>query len=144
MHFQPICSVLGRHHQQKIFSLLVIQDIKGFSWKTRKQLYLFHSQKGTTFSGDLLAALSGKGKGHASGVIAGMGWSCLTGSSITVRWLHLSSGQGICAAQHRPEGHAGLATQQWPGPGQVKCCVDHKLLGAPSSSVRITTDVKFE
>lgn len=30
---------------------------------------------------------------------------------VTIGWLGLSCGRGICAAEHRPEGHAAFAAQ---------------------------------
>jgi len=40
MHLPPLCRVLGIHCLSKMFSLLVVQAIKGFSWKIRKPLFI--------------------------------------------------------------------------------------------------------
>lgn len=81
-------------------------------------------------------------QGLAGGVIAGAKRELSTGSSIKL--LSLFCGQGICAAQHRPEGTAICAGQHRPAPAQINCSVDHKLHGVQwSRSLPLVTQKRL-
>jgi len=144
MHLPPLCRVLGIHCLSKMFSLLVVQAIKGFSWKIRKPLFIISAvRKEQCYWEALLLHFLVKAR-PLKWCSCWYGGGLPTVSSVTACWSHLSCGQGMCAAQQKPKGHAGLAAHRWPGPVQANCCVDHKFLGASWASVRITTDVKVQ
>lgn len=56
---------------------------------------------------------------------------CSRDSSVTMSWLRLSCGHGICTAQHKPEGQAVCAA--WPSP--VLCLLRLTGTWAANSSV---------
>lgn len=51
--------------------------------------------------------------------MAGTGWELPVGPSVRKSWWSSSCSQGICAAQHRPEGHAILAARHSAGLGAL-------------------------